>query len=80
METVPIQLCAMSIGGVSIWLYVLCFGLLLSSAYFAASEMAFTTINQIRLRSLADNKVRGARQAIYITEHYDKTLSTIFSV
>lgn len=78
METVPsMQLCAVKLGGVSIWLYVACVFLLLCSAYFSGSETAFTTVNQIRLRSLADNKVRGARKAIYITERYEKTLSTI---
>lgn len=78
METVPTgQLCAINLGGVSIWLYVVAILLIGCSAYFSASEMAFTAVNQIRLRSLADNKVKGARKAIYITEHYDKTLSTI---
>lgn len=78
MVTVPTgQLCAISLGGVNIWLYVVAVLLVMCSAYFSASEMAFTAVNQIRLRSLADNKVKGARKAIYITEHYDKTLSTI---
>lgn len=78
MEPVPsMQLCAISLGGVNIWLYVFSLFLLVCSAYFSASEMAFTTVNQIRLRGLADNKVKGARKAIYITEHYEKTLSTI---
>jgi len=77
MEPVPTQLCAIMLGGVNIWLYVLAVVLLIGSAFFSASEMAFTTVNQIRLKNLADNKVRGARKAIYITEHYDKTLSTI---
>ncbi len=71
------QLCAVTLGGVSIWLYVLAIVLIACSAYFSASEVAFTTVNQIRLRNLADNKVRGARKAIYITEHYNKALSTI---
>ena len=78
MEAGPsMQLCAISIGGVSIWLYVICIVLIICSAYFSASETAFSTVNHIRLKSLADNKVRGARKAIYITERYDKTLSTI---
>ena len=77
MEPGPSQLCAITIGGVNIWLYVACFLLLLGSAYFSASEMSFTTVNQIRLKNLADNKNKKARKAIYITEHYDKTLSTI---
>lgn len=78
MEAGPTQqLCAIMLGGVNIWLYILAIVLLMGSAYFSASEMAFTTVNQIRLKNLADNKVRGARKAIYITENYDKTLSTI---
>ena len=77
MESVPTQLCAIMLGGVDIWLYVLAVVLLACSAFFSGSEMAFTTVNQIRLKNLADNKVKGARKAIYITEHYDKTLSTI---
>lgn len=78
MDTVPTsRLCAINIGGVSIWLFVLAFICLMGSAFFSASEMVFTTVNQIRLKNLADNKTRGAREAIYITEHYDKTLATI---
>lgn len=78
MDTLPSgQLCAINVGGVSIWLFVVAILLICCSAYFSASEMAFTTVNQTRLRGLADNKVKGARKAVYITEHYDKTLSTI---
>lgn len=78
MEPVPsMQLCVVSLGGVNIWLFVLAIFLLICSAYFSASEMAFTTVNQIRLKGLADSNVKGARKAIYITEHYEKTLSTI---
>ncbi|MBQ7351461.1 MAG: HlyC/CorC family transporter [Clostridia bacterium] len=78
MEPAPImQLCAITLGGVNIWLFVACVLLLCCSAYFSGSETAFTTVNQIRLKSLADNKVKGARKAIYITERYDKMLSTI---
>ena len=78
MEPVPTgQLCAITLGGVNIWLYILAIVLIGCSAYFSASELAFTTVNQIRLKNLADNKVRGARKAIYITEHYNKALSTI---
>jgi len=78
MEAGPsMQLCAINLGGVNIWLYVASLICLLGSAFFSASEMAFTTVNHIRLKGLADNKVKGARRAIYITERYDKTLSTI---
>lgn len=78
MEAVPTgQLCAITLGGVNIWLYVVAILLIACSAYFSASETSFSTVNQIRLKSLADDNVKGARKAIYITEHWDKGLSTI---
>ena len=77
METLPTRLCAMNLGGVNIWLYILAIVLIACSAYFSASETAFSTMNQIRLKSLADDNVKGARKALYITEHWDKALSTI---
>ena len=78
MEAVPTgQLCAIMLGGVNIWLYVVAVLLIMCSAYFSASETSFSTVNQIRLKGLADDNVKGARKAIYITEHWDKGLSTI---
>lgn len=51
--------------------------LLLFSAFFSASETAFSRANPIRIKSLADEKVKGARRATYICDNYDKALSTI---
>ena len=51
--------------------------LLCCSAFFSSSETAFTTVSNLRFRSLAENKVKGARKAVYISEHYQKTLTTI---
>ena len=51
--------------------------LIMFSAFFSASETAFTKVNMLRLRSYADEKKKGARRAIYIWEHSDKALSTI---
>lgn len=47
------------------------------SAFFSASETAFSTANMIRMRNNVDEKIKGARKALWIMEHYDKTLSTI---
>ncbi len=78
MEPGPVGLlCAINLGGVDVWIYILTIVLLGCSAFFSACEMAFTTINQIRLKSLADDNVRGARKAMRVIENYDKTLSTI---
>ena len=51
--------------------------LIMCSAFFSSCETAFSTANNIRLRNYADEKRKGARKAVYISENYDKTLSTI---
>lgn len=51
--------------------------LLICSAFFSASETAFNSMNLIRIRTMAENKVRGARKALYIAEHSDRVLTTI---
>ena len=51
--------------------------LLFCSAFFSASETAFSSMNLIRIRSMAENKVKGARKALYIAEHSDRALTTI---
>ena len=51
--------------------------LLICSSFFSASETAFSTANLIRIKNNADDKVKGARKALWIMEHYDKALSTI---
>ena len=77
MDSVPSMLNVINIGGVNIWLYLAVVVLVMCSAYFSASEMAFTAVNQIRLKNQADENVKGARKALFIVEHYDKTLATI---
>ena len=51
--------------------------LLLCSSFFSASETAFSFMNVLRIRSMAENKVKGARKALYIAEHSDRVLTTI---
>ncbi|MBQ7466969.1 MAG: HlyC/CorC family transporter [Clostridia bacterium] len=51
--------------------------LILFSAFFSASETAFSRANPLRIKSLADEKIKGARRATYICDNYDKALSTI---
>ena len=47
------------------------------SAYFSATETAFTSLNRIRLRSRADDGDVRAAKALEMAEEYDKLLSTI---
>ena len=47
------------------------------SGYFSASETAFTTINWIRLKTLAEDGDAGAKLVLKVSENYDKMLTTI---
>ncbi len=47
------------------------------SAYFSATETAFTSINRIRLKNRADNGNKRAAKTLALAEDYDKLLSTI---
>ena len=47
------------------------------SAYFSASETAFSSVNKIRLKNYADSGSTKAKAALEIAENYDRTLSTI---
>lgn len=50
---------------------------LLGSAFFSASETAFSTFNKIRMKNLAQDGHKGAARVIKISENYDKLLSAI---
>ena len=47
------------------------------SAYFSATETAFTSLNRIRMKSRADSGDRRAARTLELAESYDKLLSTI---
>ena len=47
------------------------------SAFFSASETAFSSLNQIRLKSRAEDGDSSAARVLAMAEHYDKLLSTI---
>ena len=47
------------------------------SNFFSGSEMAYSSVNKMRLESEEEEGNRRARIALYITEHFDDALSTI---
>ncbi|MBD8067748.1 hemolysin family protein [Bacillus sp. PS06] len=51
--------------------------LIFLSAFFSATETAFSSVNRIRLKNYSDENRRGSKKALYITENFDKALSTI---
>jgi CBS domain containing-hemolysin-like protein len=65
---------------INIILFVILFILMCFSAFFSASEMAYSSLNRIKLKGLAEkSKRRGkrARLALKLLEVYDKILSTV---
>ena len=51
--------------------------LVIMSAYFSATETAFTSLNRIRLKSRAENGDQRAARTLALAEDYDRLLSTI---
>lgn len=62
--------------GTAIALIAVLFILLLLSAFFSASETAFTSLSQIRIKSLCQTK-KSARLVLKISENYNRLLSTL---
>ena len=54
-----------------------CVILILLSAFFSATETAFSSVNKTRLRTRAQEGDNGAKRALDLAENFDKVLSTI---
>ena len=50
---------------------------LLLSAYFSATETAFTTFNRIRLKTAAEKGDKKAQLVLDLAEDYDRLISAI---
>ena len=51
--------------------------LIMFSAYFSATETAFTSVNRIRIKNLAGSGDKRAKRVLELTDKYDSLLSTI---
>ncbi len=58
-------------------LYLVLLALLAFSAFFSASETAYSSLNKIRMKNYADAGNRKARRALYVADDFDRLLSTI---
>ena len=61
---------------ISLLIFV-CIILILLSAFFSATETAFSSVNKTKLRTKAQEGDVGAKRALDLTENFDKVLSTI---
>ena len=55
--------------------YLLILVLLMLSAFFSASETAFSAANMIRLRTMAEDGNKRAALAIKVASQYDKLIA-----
>ena len=62
-------------GSMTLWVALVV--LVVFSAFFSASETAFSSLNQIRLKSRAEDGDSAAARVLAMSEKYDKLLSTI---
>lgn len=59
------------------WRIITLFILLVLSAFFSSAETCLTTVNKMRMKSMADEKVKNARIVLRLIENQTKMLSAI---
>ena len=57
------------------WVIIIC--CIMMSAYFSATETAFSSLNRIRMKNMADKGSKRAKLVLKLSENYDSLLSTI---
>ena len=56
---------------------VLMFVCIAFSAYFSATETAFTSLNRVAVKTLANDGNKSAQRVLRLVDNYDKLLTTI---
>ncbi|MBE6038133.1 MAG: HlyC/CorC family transporter [Anaerofustis stercorihominis] len=59
------------------WILILIALFFLAGCYFASAESAYAGLNKIRIKNSAENGDKRARRAQYISNHFDKMLTTV---
>jgi putative hemolysin len=67
----------LSIGDVPPVIFVLMIVLLAVSSFFSMSETVFSSVNIIRLKNFIEDGKKGSKKALWITDNFDLTISTI---
>jgi putative hemolysin len=67
----------LAISDVSIPTVIFVIILMAVSAFFSMSETVFSSVNVIRLKTFIEEGKKGSKKALWISDHFDLTLSTI---
>ena len=57
--------------------YILLMLCLLGSAFFSGTEIAYTSLNKLKMRQESEHPSRTQKLVHYIYNHYDRALSTL---
>ena len=58
-------------------IFIAMLALVCISAFFSMSETVFSTCNTVKLTLLAEEGKKSAQKALWITQHYDRTITTL---
>ena len=58
-------------------IFIAMLALVCMSAFFSMSEIVFSTCNTVKLTLLAEEGNKSAQKALWITQHYDRTITTL---
>ena len=57
--------------------YIAIIVLLMGSAFFSGTEIAYTSLNKLRMKDDTENMSATDRMVKYIYRHFDRALSTV---
>ena len=75
MDTYPLAFLSISATNI-LWFSVIVV-LVIFSAFFSMSETAFSSVQDTKIRLAIENKVKGAKSAMFCYERYEKVLVTL---
>ena len=75
MDTYPLAFLSMDPTNI-LWFSIMVV-LILFSAFFSMSETAISSVQDTKIRLAIENKVKGAKNAMFCYEHYEKILVTL---
>ena len=58
-------------------IFIIMIVLILLSSFFSMSETAISCASQVRLKLFIEERRKGSKKAMYLAEHYERTLTTL---